>query len=159
MNAGFVPEDNWVHNDGGRIVGEACHIIDLMQYLTDSKIASYAVQHFKPQSGMYLAEDNRSISLSFEDGSLAVIDYFSCGNKNLPKEYLEVHFEGKSIIMDDYKSLIGYGIKVQSHKSNSSQKGHKEEWLSLYNSLKKGESPIPLDCLFETTRISIMASK
>jgi len=88
-----------------------------------------------------------------------VIDYFSCGNKNLPKEYLEVHFEGKSIIMDDYKSLIGYGIKVQSHKSNSSQKGHKEEWLSLYISLKRGESPIPLDCLFETTRISIMASK
>ena len=159
MNAGFVPEDNWVHNDGGRIVGEACHIIDLMQYLTDSKIASYAVQHFKPQSGMYLAEDNRSISLSFKDGSLAVIDYFSCGNKNLPKEYLEVHFEGKSIIMDDYKSLTGYGIKVQSHKSASSQKGHNEEWLALYDSLKKGESPIPLDCLFETTRISIMASK
>ncbi len=159
MNAGFVPADNWVHDDGGRIVGEACHIIDLMQYLTNSKIASYAVQHFKPQSGMYLAEDNRSISLSFEDGSIAIIDYFSCGNKNLPKEYLEVHFEGKSIVMDDYKSLTGYGVKIKSHKSVSSEKGHKEEWLALYDSLKKGENPIPLNCLFETTKISILASK
>ena len=128
-----------------------------MQYLTGSKITSYTVHHFKPQSGMYLAEDNRSISLSFEDGSLAVIDY-SCGNKNLPKEYLEVHFEGKSIIMNDYKSLTGYGIKIKSHKSNLSQKVIKKSgWLCMI--LSKGESPIPLDCLFETTRISIMASK
>lgn len=159
MNAGFVPSDGWVHNDGGRIVGEACHIIDLMQYLTDSNIVECSVHHFSPSRGQYMDADNRSISLSFEDGSIAVIDYFSCGNKELSKEYLEVHFEGKTIVMEDYKLLTGYGIKIKQHKASSSQKGHKEEWIELYNTLKKGEQLIPLESLFKTTEISFLASK
>lgn len=159
MNVGFIPSDGWVHNDGGRIVGEACHIIDLMQYLTESKIQECSVHHFTPSEGQYLAEDNRSISLSFEDGSIAVIDYFSCGSKELSKEYLEIHFEGKTIILDDYKSLTGYGIKIKSHKAASPQKGHKEEWMELYKALKKGENLIPLESLFKTTEISFLASK
>jgi predicted dehydrogenase len=159
MNAGFVPYDSWIHEDGGRIVGEACHLIDLMLFLTDSEVIDYAVNNFNPNGGRFKSTDNRSISLKFKDGSVAVIDYFSCGSKQLSKEYLEVHFDNKTIIMDDYKSLKGYGIKVKHIEASISQKGHKEEWLALHDALKKGQWPIPLESLIQTTRLSILASE
>lgn len=159
MNAGYAPSDAWVHGDGGRIIGEACHIIDLMQFLVNRKVDTSSVAHFKPINGMYKSEDNRIITLEFEDGSMAVIEYLSCANKSLPKEWMEVHWEGKSIIMDDYKSLTGYGIRTKSINNKLSQKGHREEWERLYSFLKEGKNPIDLGCLFETTQISILASQ
>ncbi len=159
MNAGFVPADIWVHADGGRIIGEGCHIIDLVKYLISSEVVRCNYSSFNPKSGMYLSEDNRFITLDFEDGSVAQIEYFSCGSKDLPKEYMEVHWENKSIIMNDYKLLSGYSVKVKNCKSKVSEKGHKEEWISLYDSLIKGEAPISLDSLFDTTRLSIVASE
>ena len=158
MNAGFAPAEVWVHADGGRIIGEGCHLIDLMQYLIGTEVTACNVSSFKPKSGIYLSEDNRSISLEFGDGSVAVIDYFSCGSKELPKEFMEVHFEGKSIIMDDYMKLTGYGVKVKEMKESSSKKGHKEEWLALYDALRRGESPIALESIFKTTELSILSA-
>jgi len=159
MNAGFVPADVWVHNDGGRIIGEGCHLIDLMQYLVGEEVTACSVSSFKPKSGMYLSEDNRSISMEFADGSVAVIDYFSCGSKDLSKEYMEVHFEGKTIILDDYQKLTGFGIKVKEMKESAPKKGHKEEWLAMYDALKKGESPIALESILKTTELSILAAQ
>lgn len=159
MNAGFVPADAWVHGDGGRIIGEGCHLVDLMQYLMGCEVVDANAAHFKPKAGIYLSEDNRFLTLEFEDGSVAEIEYFSCGNKALPKEYMEVHWENKSIVMDDYKLLTGYGVKVNSCKSAISQKGHEEEWLALYDSLMKGIAPIALDSLFKTTEISIASAQ
>lgn len=159
MNAGFVPYDSWVHEDGGRIIGEACHIIDLMLYLTDSEVSDYAVSTLNAHGGRFKATDNRSISLTFRDGSVAVIDYFSCGNKEVSKEYLEVHYDNKSIFMDDYKSLRGYGIKVKELKTPLPAKGHEEEWIELYKSLKEGNWPIPLENILHTTKISFLAAE
>ena len=159
MNAGFVPADAWVHGDGGRIIGEGCHLIDLMQYLIDRPVVDCHVAHFKPKAGNYLSEDNRFITIEFEDGSVAEIEYFSCGSKELPKEYMEIHCEGKSIIMDDYKLMTGYGVKVKSLKSPLSHKGHEEEWLALYDALQKGKSPIDLNTMILTTELSIAAAQ
>lgn len=159
MNAGYVPADAWVHGDGGRIIGEGCHLIDLMQYLIDKPVADCSVAHFKPKAGIYLSEDNRFITMEFEDGSVAEIEYIACGSKELPKEYMEVHWENKSIVMDDYKLLMGYGVKVKNLKSSLSQKGHEEEWLALYEALKLGKSPIEVNSLLRTTEISIAASQ
>lgn len=159
MNAGYVPADSWVHSDGGRIVGEGCHLIDLMQFLISRPIVDCSVASFKPKAGIYLSEDNRFITLEFEDGSVAHIEYFSCGNKELPKEYMEVHWENKTILMDDYKSLSGYGIKAKTCKSPIAKKGHEEEWDALYTSLRNGRSPIDLDSLFKTTEISILSAQ
>jgi predicted dehydrogenase/threonine dehydrogenase-like Zn-dependent dehydrogenase len=159
MNAGFVPYDAWIHDDGGRIVGEACHIIDLMLFLTGSEVTDYAVSSLNPNGGKFKATDNRSISLTFKDGSVAVIDYFSCGSKELSKEYLEVHFDNKTIIKDDYRLLKSYGVKVKELKSALPAKGHEEEWIALHKSLKAGTWPIPLKNLFHTTRISILAAE
>ena len=159
MNAGFVPAEVWVHGDGGRIIGEGCHLIDLMQYLIDKPVADCSVAHFKPKAGYYLSEDNRFITMEFEDGSVAEIEYFACGSKDLPKEYMEVHWEGKSIIMDDYKLLTGYGVKVKSLKSSISQKGHEEEWLALYDALQQGRSPIDINSMIRTTELSILSAQ
>lgn len=159
MNAGFVPADAWVHGDGGRIIGEGCHLIDLMQYLIDKPVADCSVAHFKPKAGIYLSEDNRFITMEFEDGSVAEIEYFACGSKDLPKEYMEVHWENKSIIMDDYKLLTGYGVKVKNLKTPTSKKGHEEEWIALYEALRTGKNPIDVNSLIKTTEISIACSQ
>ena len=159
MNAGFVPGDAWVHGDGGRIIGEGCHLIDLMQYLIGKPVVDCSVAHFKPKGGYYLSEDNRFITMEFEDGSVAEVEYFACGSKELPKEYMEVHWENKSIIMDDYKKLTGYGVKVKSLKSSLSRKGHEEEWQALYDALKNGSNPIEINSLFRTTELSIASAQ
>ena len=159
MNAGFVPADAWVHGDGGRIIGEGCHLIDLMQYLLDRPVTNCSVAHFKPKSGYYLSEDNRFITMEFEDGSVTEVEYFACGSKKLPKEYMEVHWENKSIMMDDYKLLTGYGVKVKSLKSSLPRKGHEEEWLALYDALKNGRNPIDINSIFRTTELSIASAQ
>lgn len=159
MNAGFVPADAWVHGDGGRIIGEGCHLIDLMQYLIDSDVVDCHAASFKPKAGYYLSEDNRFITMEFADGSVAEIEYFSCGNKGLPKEYMEVHWENKSLMLDDYKLLTGYGVKAKSLKSSVPQKGHEEEWLALYDSLRQGTNPIDVNSVFRTTEISILSAQ
>ncbi len=159
MNAGFVAYDSWIHDDGGRIIGEACHIIDLLQFLTGSEVSDYSISNIHSSAGRFKPADNRSIMLAFKDGSIASIDYFSCGSNLLSKEYLEVHFDNKSVVMDDYKILRGYGIKVKNIDSAIPQKGHKEEWMALYNCLKTGQWPIPLESLLHTTEISFLVSK
>jgi len=159
MNAGFVPYDVWIHKDGGRIVGEGCHIIDLMLFLTDSKVASFSVNNILPNGGKFKSTDNKSLTLTFEDGSVGVLDYFSCGSKELPKEFLEVHCDNKTILLNDYKGLEGYGVKVNACKSDQPRKGHKEEWLAVYDAIKNGVWPIKLDTLVNNTYVSILASK
>ncbi len=161
MNAGFAPSDSWIHEDGGRIVGEGCHIIDLMSFLTGSKIESLSVQSLTPTTNHYMASDNKAITLKFVDGSVCVINYFSVGNKGVAKESLEVHFDGKSIVMNDYKELIGYGLKIKTIKSASSEKGQFEELIELHDTLsgKSKQWPISLDSLIETTEVSFIANE
>ena len=160
MNAGYIPLDNWVHEDGGRIVGEACHIIDLMTALTNSKIISVSTESITPKTDKYSSSDNKSFILKYEDGSVAAIDYFALGSKELSKEYMEVHFDGKSIIMDDYKSLRGYGLNINEIKTVSSEKGHIKELEVLYKAIKEnGEWPIPFWQLIQTTEVSFLIAE
>jgi len=153
MNAGFIPLDHWVHEDGGRMVGETCHIIDLMTALTNSKIESISVESLTPKTDNYSSSDNKSITLKYTDGSVASIEYFANGSKELAKEFMEVHFDGKSIIMDDYKSIQGYGLKLTEIKDEISQKGQYEELEALYETIKgnKKEWPIELWDMVQTT--------
>jgi predicted dehydrogenase/threonine dehydrogenase-like Zn-dependent dehydrogenase len=152
MNAGYLKEDHWVFNEGGRIVGEACHIIDLMQYLTGSPIAEISVTSVTPKTKYFSTNDNKSFTLKFEDGSVASIDYFSSGNSKLSKEFMEVHFDNKSIVLDDYKELKGYGIKIKEIKSSTSEKGLVEELNALYSELTQESSKqINPQELFQTT--------
>lgn len=160
MNAGYMPDNHWVHQDGGRIIGEACHNIDLVKFLIDAPVESVSYEYLSPQSGKFKANDNRLICLKFKDGSIANIMYFAVGAKELSKEFLEIHFDEKSMIMDNFKSLIGYGVKVPPLNTAVSQKGQLEELDVLYSSLK-GEVkqwPISLEDMIETTKISLISA-
>lgn len=158
MNAGYIPLDHWVHEDGGRMVGEACHIIDLMTSLTNSKIESISVESLTPKTDNYSSSDNKSITLKYADGSVASIEYFANGSKELAKEFMEVHFDGKSIIMDDYKSLKGYSVKLAEIKDEISQKGQYEELEALYETIKgnKKDWPIELWDMIQTTEATFV---
>lgn len=157
MNAGYIPMDSWVHEHGGRIIGEACHIIDLMTSLTNSKILSIGYEKMSPVNEKFSQQDNVSILLKYEDGSVCNIQYFACGSKQVSKEYMEVHFDEKTIVMDDYKSLKGYGVKVKEINLNRSDKGQKEELVALYQAIKgKSSWPIELWDMLQTTEATFL---
>jgi predicted dehydrogenase/threonine dehydrogenase-like Zn-dependent dehydrogenase len=159
MNAGYIPLDHWVHTEegGGRIIGEACHIIDLLSFITESRVSTFGVAGLRPKSGSITGADNKSIILEYEDGSAATLEYFATGSKELPKEWLEVHFDGKTIIVDDYKSIKGYGVKVADISSRVPDKGQLEELEELYRCLH-GENegwPIALGSMIDTTEVAL----
>lgn len=157
MNAGYVPADNWIHENGGRIVGEGCHLIDLMTYFTESKIQSISCESLSPLNDKFSSSDNKSIVLKYEDGSVCTIHYFAVGNKAIPKEYMEIHFDQKSIVLEDYKSLKGFGVKVNEIKTVLSEKGQFEELEKLYETLsgKTKNWPIELWDLLQTTEATL----
>lgn len=153
MNAGHLPGDHWVHEDGGRIVGEACHLVDLMTFFTGSELASVSVDSLAPAAGSAGGADNKAITLAYRDGSLATIHYFSVGSAELGKEFMELHFDGKSVLLDDYRSLKGYGLKLAEIATPKSEKGQLEELERLHEALsREGASwPIELWDLVQTT--------
>lgn len=161
MNAGFIPLDHWVHEDGGRMVGECCHIIDMMNFLTGSTITSISQESLSPSNEKYSATDNKAIVLKYDDGSVCTIHYFAVGSKKYPKEFMEVHFDEKTIIMDNYKKLEGFGVKIANLSSSLSQKGQLEELDVLYDTLsgKTSDWPIALWDMVQTTAASFLINE
>jgi predicted dehydrogenase/threonine dehydrogenase-like Zn-dependent dehydrogenase len=158
MNAGFFPKEHWIHEHGGRIVGEACHIIDLARYLIDSPVEEVLCSSLTPQKGVYMSSDNMSMTIKYQDGSMAIITYLSLGNTKLPKEYMEVHWDGMSVMMDDYKEVKGFGTNISV---NTTGKGHSEEWQFLHKAISgnNGSSPISMEELLETSSIALAVSQ
>lgn len=156
MNAGFIPPEVWVHDlqvGGGRIVGEACHFIDLCSYLAGSNVISVCVNALgqNPQENT----DNMSILLRYENGSNAVINYFANGSKSYPKEKVEVFFQEKVLTLDNWRVLTGYGFKNFKKMKSSMDKGHKAEFSLLNDRAQNGgEALIPFDSLVNTTKAS-----
>ncbi len=159
MNAGFIPQDVWVHDmktGGGRIIGEACHYIDLMIFLTGSKVKSIIMNSMgvNPEENT----DNAAILLKFKNGSQGTINYFANGSKAYSKERFEVFYQNKTLIMDNFKSLKGYGFKGFSKTSGKQDKGHKNQFDLLVKNLAKGGAPIiPFDEIYNSTKASICA--
>ncbi len=152
MNAGFIPLSHWVHGPegGGRITGEACHIVDLFTSFTESAIVSVSASRLQPATGSISAADNVTATLKYEDGSVAVLDYFAVGSKQFPKENLEIHFDEKTIVIDDYKSIRGWGVNVKPISSRISEKGHIQELEAFHREMAAGKYPIPLWDLIQT---------
>jgi predicted dehydrogenase len=159
MNAGFIPEDSWVQDmevGGGRIIGEACHYIDLLAFLSGSPVVAVCMNAL----GNTPAEntDNASILLKFENGDQGVIHYFSNGHKSYSKERVEAYSQGKTLILDNFRSLRGYGVKGFSSMKTRLDKGHKEQFKRLLDRQRSGGSPlIPFNSLVNTTRASLAA--
>lgn len=159
MNAGSIPANVWVHDlktGGGRIVGEACHYMDLITFLTGSKIKAVCMNAMgvNPQAN----SDNASILLQYENGSTGVINYFANGSKTYSKERIEVYSQERTIITDNFQLTQGYGTNGFSKLKTNLDKGHNEQFKLLAGRIKEGGQPlIPMDELVNTTLASFAA--
>jgi predicted dehydrogenase/threonine dehydrogenase-like Zn-dependent dehydrogenase len=156
MNAGFIPQDVWVHDmkiGGGRIIGEACHFIDLMIFFSGSLVTEV----YMSALGMNYQDntDNAIITLKFANGSQGVINYFSNGSKSYSKERVEIYQDNKTLVLDNFKSLSGYGFKNFSSLKTGLDKGHSAQFKKLIESIKNGsEQLIPIEELENSSKAS-----
>jgi len=160
INAGIIPPEVWVHDPergGGRIIGEACHFIDLMAFFAGCKVVSTAAEQMS--GSIAIREDKMSILLSFADGSIGSINYFGNGNKRYPKEILEVFSEGRILKLDNFQSVIGYGFRdFRKFRSWQIDKGHRVEVSAFIDLVEKGGKPlIPFSEIVNVTLASFAA--
>ena len=157
MNADYIPLDHWVHTEegGGRIIGEACHIFDLFDYFTEAEVESVSVDRITPKTEYFSSRDNAVVTLKYKDGSVCTLVYTALGNNQYPKESCQIYYDGKIIILNDYRKLEGYGVKIKALESQEPDKGHREELIEFAKYLK-GEipPPIPLWQMLQATEIS-----
>jgi predicted dehydrogenase len=158
VNAGYLPLNHWTQDPqqgGGRIIGEGCHFIDFLTYLVGaSPIAVKATG--LPDGGRY-RQDNVSMTFRFADGSVGVVDYLANGNKNSPKERIEVFSAGKISVLDDFRTLelTSPNKTSREHAYLRQDKGHFAAWCAFCDSITNGTGPtIPYDQLIGVTRAS-----
>lgn len=161
MNAGFIPDKVWVHDmavGGGRIIGEACHYIDLCTYLANSEIISVCMNSMGEVSQENT--DNASILLKFRNGTNAVINYFANGSKEYSKERVEVFSHERTFIMDNFRTTTGYGAKGFNNLKTKINKGHKVQFDQYIKRIQEGGQPlIPFNEIVNVTKASFAAIK
>ena len=159
MNAGFIPSDSWVQDldiGGGRIIGEACHFIDLCSFIADSKVVAVCMNALGAEAQDNT--DNASILLKYENGSNAVVNYFANGSKEYSKERIEVFASNTVLVLDNWRLLRGYGIKGFSCMKSRMDKGHERQFKLLSERTEHGgNSLIPFDSIKNTTLASFAA--
>ncbi len=159
MNAGNIPLDVWVHDKaigGGRIIGEACHYLDLMVFLSGSKIKAVCMSALGENPSQ--TTDNASILVKMENGSTGVVNYFANGAKSYSKERLEVFSQEKVLIMDNFIKTTGYGVKGFSSLRTKLDKGHKDQFVQIAEKIKQGSVElIPYEELINVTKASFAA--
>jgi predicted dehydrogenase len=145
MNAGPLPADSWIlgPEGGGRIIGEACHIFDLFNYLIGSTPVDVVALPVHATTPHISKTDNFSASIRYSDGSLCTLNYTSLGSAEFPKEGMEIFFEGKTIVLDDYRQLHFYGMRKKPVTKSQQDKGHLEELRQFANYLQ-GNGPLPM---------------
>ena len=152
INAGVLPKDHWVHDPlvgGGRIIGEACHFIDLCLFLAGAPITKMNAEFMGEE------KDTANILLGFENGSTANISYFSNGNKKMDKERLEVFCDGRSAVIDDFKTLTFFGEKTTKEKGKQ-DKGHAEQVRQFMAMIRNGAEPlIDVNAILDVSRRAI----
>lgn len=159
VNAGFIPANHWTQDEaigGGRIIGEGCHFIDMLTFLVGAAPVS-VMAHALPNGGKY-REDNVSMTFTFSDGSIGVVDYLANGDKSMPKERLEVFCEGMVAVLDDYVSLTTVKDGKKTVQSGAQDKGWKAEMTAFAAAIKNGgEPPISYEQLIGVTKSTFAA--
>jgi len=157
INAGQLPPDHWLCDPdigGGRIIGEGCHFVDFLRFLSGSNINNLiAKSNFE--------KDNKVIELEFNDGSIGTIIYTTIGDISYPKERIEVFVDGKVGIIDNFrKTILSVNGKKTCFKTRAQDKGHTNEINSFVESIVKGtKSPISPEELIEVNKYTIKAEK
>lgn len=160
VNAGAVPKDHWTQSTsvgGGRIIGEACHFIDLARYLVGNEIASHSSMFVdnKPENGN--PRDSAVIDVGFSDGSVASIKYLSNGSKSFKKERIEVFCDGAVVQIDNFRSIKAFGTNlIRPRRLLSQNKGQNECAAAFMKAIQNGSrAPISIEEVFEVARTAI----
>lgn len=155
MNAGALPANHWTLDpkEGGRIIGEACHLVDLAVYLTGSEVASVTGQSLGISSNSN--SDNASFLLEMQSGSNVVINYFANGSKAYSKERIELYYQERTLVMDNFRITTGYGWPGFTKIKTSIDKGHSEQIKQLKIAFESGEPLIPISQLFHVTAVTL----
>lgn len=155
VNAGYLPLDHWVHQDGGRFIGEGCHFVDWARSVVQSPIRQVFASAL-PNGSRY-AGDNVCAQLQFEDGSQASIHYFANGERTVPKERFEVNCEAGMAILTDFKMLETFRGGASKTKKYSMDKGHQRLLTLTLEAIRDGRpSPIPFPELVEVSRATCL---
>jgi len=158
VNAPHLPVNHWVHGPegGGRIIGEACHMVDFFSFLTESLVTSMDASSINPKTESVVPGDNFVANLNYDNGSICTLLYTSQGGKTLGKEYVEIHYDSKTIVIDNFRYLVAHGTNYKKNHLQNIQKGHKEELEQFAQFLdgKLQTTPISLESLIETTKIT-----
>lgn len=155
VNAGAIPAEHWTQDKeigGGRIVGEACHFIDLLRFLSGSSITTWHRMDMESSS-----HDTVTLQLRFSDGSIGTVHYFANGPKSFPKERLEVFASGRTLQLDNFRKLTGFGWpgfnKMNLWRQDKGQNACAKAFIDAIT--ENGTAPIPLEEILEVSRISI----
>jgi len=155
VNAGMIPADSWIQDrevGGGRILGEVCHFVDYMIYLTGSLPTRLFATAMDDVAG---TRDTVNINIEFENGSTGIIAYLANGAKSLTKEYIEVYQAGFSYIINDFKEITIYGATKKSTKLTNQNKGQKEMVTEFISSIRNAN---PCTISFEDIYMSTLAT-
>ena len=158
VNAGAIPVDHWVHDlniGGGRIIGEACHFIDLISFLADSPVSSVSAFSI----GGDTLNDKVSITLTMANGSIGTVHYFANGTKKYPKEIIQIFCEGRVLELNNFRTMKGYGWgNFSKYNLWKQDKGHQSEIKQFIENLQKtNKALIPFEQLKNVTLASFAA--
>jgi predicted dehydrogenase/threonine dehydrogenase-like Zn-dependent dehydrogenase len=160
VNTGSIPPDHWTQNPtvgGGRIIGEACHFIDLLRFLAGAPITGFQVTFIGAAPGVAVRSDKVSFTLRFADGSFGTVHYLANGHKSFPKERLEVFCADRVLQLDNFRKLTGYGWPGFKKMNLWGQdKGQEACAVAFLAAIREGK-PAPISCeeILEVSRITI----
>jgi len=172
VNAGFLPADHWTQDPavgGGRLVGECCHFFDFFYFLLDrpgtpATPTRVSASMIPPNGDNVVARDNLIVTVQFDEGSIASLTYTALGHSDLPKERVEIHGAGASVVLDNYVSLEGYGIEIpEATKGNRIQlaqpnKGITEQWQQIANAMHgEQDHAIPFEETYRAMALTFQA--
>ena len=160
VNAGFIPKSHWVQfpENGGRIIGEACHFIDCMVFLTSAKPVSVYAGSISSTNSELTDEDNVVITIKFSDGSVGNLNYIACGDSALSKEYCEVHSARKTAVMNNFETVDLYNSGEKKSVQAGGKKGIDEEVAAFLNAVKSGMMmPVNFDDIYNVTKTTFAA--
>jgi len=160
MNAGSIPAAHWTQDinvGGGRIIGEACHFVDLMRFLVGSEIVSVQARRMGDSDAVEITEDKAAIILGFADGSFGTIHYYANGAASYPKERIEIFADGKVLQLDNFVKLKGFGFKGFNKMNLWKQDKGQNLCSKLFlDSIRHGKcAPIDINEIFEIAKVSI----
>ena len=147
VNAGFLPQSHWTQDPeigGGRIIGEVCHFVDFFNYIVGDKVVELDVEAISVDNVKVVAKDNIAVLMKWGDGSITSIHYFAIGSLALPKEYIELHSGGSSIVIEDFTKMSVYreGAK-RTIDLKKQDKGYRDHLFEFAKLLKGEKSLIP----------------